>query len=87
MESTLILSSVTPQKIQMSLFQGGGRGSSRMPKCPYFLCLYYGGREGIQVNKVKVFKNALFMASQNVTFRKPELTYPTDDAGFYGIGD
>ena len=28
-----------PEKIyQMSLFQGGGRGSSMIPKCPNFSC-------------------------------------------------
>ena len=45
----------------MSLFQGGGRGSSWMPKCLYFLCPYYGGREGVKANKAKFFKYSLFL--------------------------
>ena len=36
-----------PEKIyQMSLFQGGGRGSSMIPKCPNFLCPNQGGEGG-----------------------------------------
>ena len=32
-----------------------------MPKCPYFLCLYYEGEGGVQVHKTNVFNYTLFL--------------------------
>ena len=32
-----------------------------MPKFLYFLCPYYGGREGVKANKSNVFKYSLYL--------------------------
>ena len=62
MESTLNVSSVTPQKkFRCPYFREEGGGQTGCQNVFIFYVLIMGGREGVKANKSNVFKYSLFL--------------------------